>query len=123
VELLHGITFGVFISAVVHQTSELAPQGTETAAQGLMAGVQAAGSLVGIVLGGVVYEYSGGRDLFQAMAVAMVLVLACYTTLLPRYRAQAEQGPALATMPVAVDTVTEPLLEAEGGGSEDEGQT
>lgn len=37
-----------------------------------MAGLQAGGSLVGIVVGGVVYEYCGGRTLFRSMAVIMV---------------------------------------------------
>lgn len=41
-------------------------------AQGFMAGLQAGGSLVGIVVGGVVYEYCGGRTLFRSMAVIMV---------------------------------------------------
>ena len=40
IELLHGISFGVFSSAAVHRASELAPVGMEARAQGFTTGVR-----------------------------------------------------------------------------------
>ena len=101
----------------MHQTSELAPKGTETAAQGLMAGMQAGGSLLGIVAGGVIYEYSGGRQLFRCMAVFMAFVLVMYAATTRRQDGVAAAA-ALSADHGRPNSVLEPLMEAEEEGAD-----
>ena len=81
IELLHGVSFGVFSSAAVHRASELAPTGMEARAQGFTTGVRAAGQFVGVLAAARVYERFGARSLFSCMTALMAVAFLGY-----RYR-------------------------------------
>ncbi|XP_063221759.1 major facilitator superfamily domain-containing protein 6-like isoform X2 [Bacillus rossius redtenbacheri] len=78
VEMLQGITYGIFYSTMVSYASVVAPRGAETTVQGLVTAVhEGVGMSLGNLLGGVLYEsYGGGQAFFiySIMSIAIFFV-------------------------------------------------
>jgi PPP family 3-phenylpropionic acid transporter len=74
---LHAVSFGLYYVAGVTIVQARAAPEIATAAQGLFAGVSAAGSLLGMTAAGVLFERSGGHATFAvASAVAALAAVA-----------------------------------------------
>jgi MFS family permease len=78
VEVLHGITFGLVWAAFTNYVYHSAPEGTEGTMIGLLAAVQkGVGGGIGTLIGGWIYQYSGGRTMW-AVALLGVLPVALF---------------------------------------------
>ena len=75
---LHGITFGIWYLAFVHENQARAPDRIRSTVQGVAQACIGAGSLGSTLLGGYVLERFGGRTLFDAAACAALLAASCY---------------------------------------------
>jgi predicted MFS family arabinose efflux permease len=65
---LHGVTFGAWYLAFVHENQRIAPPELRATMQGIAAGCLGLGMIVATVLGGYVLERWGGRRLFELAA-------------------------------------------------------
>eukprot|EP01062_Namystynia_karyoxenos_P044114 TRINITY_DN32370_c0_g1_i1.p1 TRINITY_DN32370_c0_g1~~TRINITY_DN32370_c0_g1_i1.p1 ORF type:complete len:468 (+),score=99.95 TRINITY_DN32370_c0_g1_i1:88-1404(+) len=75
-EPLHGITFACFWSAAVNEVHAVAPEGTETAAQGLLSGIAfGLGPFIGTLVGGWIYNELGPAVMFRCYAALLAVVL------------------------------------------------
>jgi len=73
VELLHGLTFAwMFGSCSVYAYLISPPQIRSTAVQFLNSVYLGAGGVLGSFVGGVIYQYGGGRSLFITLSVCMI---------------------------------------------------
>jgi MFS family permease len=76
VQLLHGITFGLFWSVGTAFARAIAPENALSAVMGVFGGANAGGSFLGSALGGVVYRKRGGDGLFAGIG-SMNFLLGC----------------------------------------------
>jgi hypothetical protein len=76
VQLLHGITFGLFWSVGTAFARAIAPENALSAVMGVFGGANAGGSFLGSALGGVVFRKRGGDGLFAGIG-SMNFVLGC----------------------------------------------
>ncbi|CAL1274954.1 unnamed protein product [Larinioides sclopetarius] len=83
IELLHGITFGVFFASMTSYASDNSPPGTEATMMGILAGLyEGLGVATGSLLGGVGFDKIGGRQTFQVAGVISLLsILALFLVL------------------------------------------
>jgi len=66
VEVLNGVTFGIFYATMTSYAYILSPPGLESTMQGLVgAAFEGLGVAVGALLGGVIFKIFGGRLMFQ----------------------------------------------------------
>ncbi|XP_072019015.1 major facilitator superfamily domain-containing protein 6-A-like [Amphiura filiformis] len=73
VELLHGITFGLYYPAYTSFINWISPDGMQTSVQALCNGIyMGLGIGAGMLCGGFVYDTYGGRNLFRAAAVMCI---------------------------------------------------
>ncbi|XP_072019014.1 major facilitator superfamily domain-containing protein 6-A-like [Amphiura filiformis] len=73
VELLHGITFGLYNPAYTSFINWISPDGMQTSVQALCNGIWIGlGFGSGMLCGGFVYDTYGGRNLFRAAAVMCI---------------------------------------------------
>jgi PPP family 3-phenylpropionic acid transporter len=75
---LHGVTFGVWYLAFVHENQARADVAIRATVQGIAQACIGAGMVASTLLGGYVVEQFGGRTLFRAAVVAALLATACY---------------------------------------------
>jgi PPP family 3-phenylpropionic acid transporter len=75
---LHGVTFGVWYLAFVHENQSRAPSEIRATVQGVAQACIGAGMLGSTLLGGYALEYLGGRALFELAAYAALLAAGCY---------------------------------------------
>lgn len=71
--LMHGLTFGLYWISSVAYTDELAAGQMTATAHNLRAAVLYLANLLGSLLGGWLYDMSGGRVMFQVMAALALL--------------------------------------------------
>nr|CAD7403617.1 unnamed protein product [Timema poppensis] len=78
IELLQGITYGIFYTAMASYANIAAPPGTEATVQGLVGAVfEGVGMSLGSLLGGVLYNLYGGGKAFLIYAItSLILFLA-----------------------------------------------
>jgi hypothetical protein len=76
VQLLHGITFGLFWSVGTAFARAIAPENALSAVMGVFGGANAGGSFLGSALGGVVFRKRGGDGLFAGIG-SMNFLLGC----------------------------------------------
>ena len=87
VQLLHGVTFSIFIVAGVTLANKLAPKGMETTAQGLFSAINfGAAGIVGAYVGGELLEAVGVYRMYLYAAIATGVGLAAYLILLGCFR-------------------------------------
>jgi MFS family permease len=72
VQLLHGVTFGLYWAVGNAFARSIAPRGLESTMQGLFAGLNSAGSCLGNVIAGAIVQRHGYAALFVGMAAALV---------------------------------------------------
>lgn len=77
---LHGVTFGVWYLAFVHENQARAPSEIRATVQGMAQACIGAGLLTATLAGGYVLELLGGRLLFMGAAGSALLAAACYST-------------------------------------------
>lgn len=90
VQLLHGLTYGLWYVSLVRQVQASAPERLRTSLQSVALSVVGCGSVVGYLWGGRLFQSSGGSGAFTLAAAAALVALLCYslTALLePRPRA------------------------------------
>ena len=75
---LHGVTFGVWYLAFVHENQSAAPSEIRATVQGVAQACIGAGNLGATLIGGYVLERFGGRVLFDLAACAALLAASCY---------------------------------------------
>lgn len=76
VQLMHGLTFSLFLVAAVNYAKELAPEGMGATAQAAMTSTNiGAGGIIGALLGGVLYQRVGLTSMF--LTASLFLFLAC----------------------------------------------
>ncbi len=75
---LHGVTFGVWYLAFVHENQARAPSEIRATVQGVAQACIGAGLFGATLAGGYVLEHLGGRALFDAAACASLLAAGCY---------------------------------------------
>ena len=75
---LHGVTFGVWYLAFVHENQARAPSEIRATVQGVAQACIGAGFLGSTLIGGYLLERLGGRMLFDAAAYAALLAAGCY---------------------------------------------
>ncbi|KAF8766466.1 Major facilitator superfamily like protein [Argiope bruennichi] len=74
IEVLHGITFGVFYASMTGYASDNAPPGTEATMMGILGGLyEGLGVATGSLLGGVGFDKLGGRQTFLIAAVVSLI--------------------------------------------------
>ncbi|XP_076043969.1 major facilitator superfamily domain-containing protein 6-like [Oratosquilla oratoria] len=78
IELLHGLQFGLYKSALTYQAAQLAPEGTMTTMLAVIKAVQYGGSALAGVTGGFLYQWLGGAETFLATGSFLVLYGAFY---------------------------------------------
>ena len=93
---LHGVTFGAWYLAFVHENQARAPSEIRATVQGVAQACIGAGMIVATLLGGYVFERLGGRALFRCAAAASLLAACCYGA---REWLLARGAPRLATSP------------------------
>nr|CAD7444310.1 unnamed protein product [Timema bartmani] len=78
IELLQGITYGIFYTTMASYANIAAPPGTEATVQGLVGAVfEGVGMSLGSLLGGVLYNmYGGGRAFLIYAITSLILFLA-----------------------------------------------
>jgi predicted MFS family arabinose efflux permease len=81
VQLLHGITFGLYWSTGNQFIQQIAPAGLTTSMISVFSGVNSAGGFTGAVLGGFVYKKFGGDSLFLGIACINLFMGVTFTTL------------------------------------------
>lgn len=70
IEVLNGVTFGIFYSTMVSYASMIAPPGMESTMQGIVgAAFEGAGIAIGSFTGGAVYKAKGGKFLFRSFGI------------------------------------------------------
>ena len=75
-ESLHGVTYGCFTTAAVECMVRLAPEGLEASAQGALSLVRSSvGTLLGSVVGGIVFRHVGAVTLFRGAGAIVLLAL------------------------------------------------
>ncbi|GAB0093197.1 major facilitator superfamily domain-containing protein 6-A [Sergentomyia squamirostris] len=76
IELLNGITFGIFYSTMASYASIVAPPGTETTLQGLVGAVfEGVGVSMGSFIGGIAFAKIGGSATFRWFGVGALVLL------------------------------------------------
>ncbi|HKP62591.1 MAG TPA: MFS transporter [Polyangiales bacterium] len=75
---LHGVTFGVWYLAFVHENQTGAPSEIRSTVQGVAQACIGAGNLGATLIGGYVLERYGGRVLFDLAAYVALLAAGCY---------------------------------------------
>lgn len=83
---LHGITFGVWYLAFVHENQAHAPANIRATVQGVAQACIGGGMVVSTLLGGYLFEQLGGRLLFRVATLSTVLALLCYVARLALLR-------------------------------------
>jgi PPP family 3-phenylpropionic acid transporter len=78
VQLIHGLTYAVFLLASVRIVYELAGRDRAATMQGVLAATLAAGSVLGAVVNGVLADIFGVRVVFVVAAVANAIGLAVF---------------------------------------------
>jgi len=74
IEVLNGVTFGIFYSTMVSYASIISPQGMESTMQGIVgAAFEGAGVSIGSLVGGAVYKSKGGKFLFRSFGIFSVV--------------------------------------------------
>ncbi len=76
-DLLHGITYACAQSASVAFVSEIIPDSYEASGQGLLQLMKGISATVGIVVGGILQEYSGARALYGYVGLLIFLGVLC----------------------------------------------
>ncbi|OQR70938.1 hypothetical protein BIW11_11302 [Tropilaelaps mercedesae] len=78
VEVLHGLSFGLFYTAMTLFASQVAPKGTEASIQGIMSGMfEGAGIAAGSIACGVLFDHAGERStmlFFTLYAVGFLML-------------------------------------------------
>jgi MFS family permease len=75
VELLNGLTFGLFYACMASYASIVAPPGTEATMQGLVGAVfEGVGVSLGSFVGGVLYDVYGGPWTFRLFGIGALIV-------------------------------------------------
>jgi MFS family permease len=92
VQLLHGVTFGLYWAVGNAFARAIAPRGLESSMQGLFAGLNSAGSCLGNVAAGAIVQRHGYRALFLGMAAALAGAQAALTASAARERWSASGG-------------------------------
>ena len=88
IQLLHGPTFAALWMAAVAYVSEIAPPGLRNTSQGLLTGfVMGLGSMLGALIGGIMYEQVGFSIMFSYAGTG-ILVLTVSFYLVCRGRCQ-----------------------------------
>ncbi|KAL5273717.1 hypothetical protein ACFFRR_000457 [Megaselia abdita] len=76
IELLNGLTFGIFYSTMASYASIVAPPGTEATMQGLVGAIfEGVGVSIGSFVGGLLFESIGGSETFRIYGI--VALVAC----------------------------------------------
>lgn len=74
IELMNGITFGLFYATMASYASIVAPPGTEATTQGLVGAVfEGVGVSLGSLIGGIIYEKYGGWWAFRIFGLASLV--------------------------------------------------
>jgi len=81
VQLLHGITFGLYWSTANQFVQQIAPRGLTTSMMGIFSGVNNSGAFIGAVCGGMVYDKFGGDWLFRGIALINLFMGVTFTIL------------------------------------------
>jgi PPP family 3-phenylpropionic acid transporter len=93
VQLLHGVTFSIFLAAGVKLANDLAPPGMETTAQGLFTATNfGAGGIVGAYVGGELLDLVGVHRMYLAASIGTFAGLAIFL-FYRRYSALRRAGP------------------------------
>ena len=122
IQLLHGLTFGLYWTVGVSYAASCAPAGLEATVQGGFTALISAGQTVALLIGGCLFDAIGGARLYQRAALAAgavglfaaVLTFCGPTTdLTGSARAQvATERPAMVDEPAGIPPA---MLEATGG--------
>ncbi|XP_044734493.1 major facilitator superfamily domain-containing protein 6 isoform X2 [Chrysoperla carnea] len=75
VELLHGLSYGVFYATMASYASIVAPLGTETTIQGLVSAVFEIGVALGSLIAGKCLDVIGGAQTFRYFGIGCFVVL------------------------------------------------
>jgi MFS transporter, PPP family, 3-phenylpropionic acid transporter len=75
---LHGITFGVWYLAFLHENQARAPAAIRATVQGVASACMGLGMITATLVGGYVFELLGGRALYRCASVFATLALLCY---------------------------------------------
>ncbi|XP_068633079.1 uncharacterized protein Sugb [Battus philenor] len=79
IEMLQGLTFGMFYPTMASYANVVSPPGTETTVQGLVGAVfEGVGTSLGSFIGGRMYEAYGGANTFRWFGVGALVCCACH---------------------------------------------
>lgn len=82
VELLNGLTFGIFYATMASYASIVAPPGTETTIQGLVGAIfEGVGVSLGSLIGGFLFSVFNGSTVFRMYGLAALLFCVLHITL------------------------------------------
>ncbi len=88
-QLLHAFTFGLWYLSMVKFVQDESPDELRTSLQSIAISAMGLGSMFGYLLGGSIFEASGGSAVFRVAALAATGATACYAVLAFRSRPRA----------------------------------
>ena len=99
IQLLHGITFGLYWSVGNGFVQKVAPDGLNSSVMGVFGACNSGGGFLGALLGGQVYKWKGGRGLFMGCGlINLGLALAVTAaTAVTRWKRRNASGDAIDT--------------------------
>ncbi|CAG2055051.1 unnamed protein product [Timema podura] len=75
IELLQGVTFGLFYATMASYASIVAPPGTEATVQGLVGAIfEGVGVSLGSLIGGTLYDQQGGSFTFRMFGIGSLVL-------------------------------------------------
>ncbi|XP_065348789.1 major facilitator superfamily domain-containing protein 6-A isoform X1 [Cloeon dipterum] len=87
IELLNGVTFGIFYATMTSYASKVAPPGTEATIQGLVGAVfEGIGVSMGSLIGGILFNDIGGANTFLAYSIATFVLFCLHVAVQPLMR-------------------------------------
>ncbi|XP_071813412.1 multidrug resistance protein MdtG-like isoform X2 [Apostichopus japonicus] len=80
IETLHGICYGLLWANCTEYANRIAPDGMAATLQSIMHATKAGvGEMLGVILGGLLYERNGARVMFQTSALVAAVTLVAYS--------------------------------------------
>jgi len=132
IEVLNGITFGIFYATMASYAHIIAPPGMEATMQGVVgAAFEGAGVAIGSLVGGAVYKAKGGVFMFRAFGIfslACCLLHLVFQLTLGKSNAANRSGATVSDAKTATEfnriTATEdiekPIFKGNNGSGDDE---
>jgi len=122
IEILNGITFGIFYATMTSYAHIIAPPGFESTMQGIVgAAFEGLGVAIGSFVGGAVYKAKGGVFMFRAFGLFAIILCVLHAVVHLLLLKRIKKGEGAEKRPLgfnAVSTVDQDRIEVNEGAGE-----